>query len=116
MKHLLLSAVALMGMAFTMSGCSSDEEKTNTLNGTVWVGEKNGTHTIKFAEKTFPYDYVYQDGNYKGHDKNSGTYEYQPPVVRLTSLDKETNKMVTNSAKIEGDKLTGDGFVLHRQK
>lgn len=121
MKHFLFSAVALMGMTLAMNGCSSDEDnsKASTLNGTTWVGQKNGTYTLKFAQKTFSLEYVYKDGDYSGRDKSEGTYVYQAPVVTFTHIDAKTKKSTTQTGKVEGDKLTIKGqelYILYLQK
>ena len=98
------------------TACSSDDDTkapTPTLDGTTWVNEEDGIRTITFQGNTFTYHYI--NTEYGESDTDKGTYTYAPPFVNLTSINRETNKVETQSGRIE-DKNLSIGELIYRKK
>ncbi|KGN89697.1 hypothetical protein HQ45_06845 [Porphyromonas crevioricanis] len=115
MKKLLITIIALVGLV-AFSGCSKDDKENDySLDGTVWKNETDGIKTIKFALRTFTFDYVYQNGTYHEEDHDNGTYVYNPPFIHFTAINRETNKTETQSGRIDGNKLIFGELVYTKQ-
>lgn len=116
MKKVLFATLSMVFMMLAFAGCSNDDEGSNTLNGTSWVrNDEEVNVVITFAEKTFKATgFIKETGNPAIQE---GTYVYNPPTVSLTYIDIELGEKITDTAKIEGNKLiyvdpkTGDTEV-----
>lgn len=116
MKKVLFATLSMVFMMLAFAGCSNDDEGSNTLNGTSWVRSDGKVNVvITFAEKTFKaIGFIKETGNTAIQE---GTYVYNPPTVSCTYIDIELGEKITDTAKIEGNKLiyvdpeTGDTEV-----
>ncbi len=100
-------------MVLCTSCSSDDDDSTVSLNGTTWVNDEDGIKTIKFQEKTFSFTYL--NTEYNESDEDNGTYTYTPPFVNFTAINRETNKVETQSGKIDNNKLTFGELVYTKQ-
>lgn len=103
----------LLILTLFMSCSGSDDESTESLNGTTWVSpdDGDGVRTIVFGSTTFSFKIEYA-GNV---DSSSGTYTYNPPKVVLTQGG------VSWPATISGSKMTTDttedgDYVIYYKK
>ena len=113
MKKYLFLMLALVGIMFSFTSCSSDDDDATSLKGTIWVNfdEDEGLRTLTFGEKEF-YGTLSHQGNTQ---TENGTYTYEPPFVKLTYTDKKTKKQKTETGKIEGKTLKVNNIVYTKQ-
>lgn len=111
-KYLFMLLAMLPLMMFT--ACSSDDDtKAPTLDGTTWVNDEDGVKTITFQGNTFTFHYINKE--YGESDTDKGTYTYDPPFVNFTAINRETNKVETQSGRIDGNQLSF-GELIYRKK
>lgn len=107
----ILFLLAMLPM-FLFTACSSDDDENDySLDGTTWINDEDGLRELKFAKKEFTFKYVYENEE----DNDAGTYTYNPPIVSFTAVNRETNKVETQSGTIQGNKLTF-GEVVYTKK
>lgn len=110
MKKILFLLAMLPMLVFT--ACSSDDDENDySLNGTTWTNDEDGLREIQFTQAEFTYRYVYEGVV----DSDLGTYTYTPPIVSFTAVNRETNKVETQSATIKDNKLTF-GEIVYTKK
>jgi hypothetical protein len=114
MKKYLFMLLAMLPIMM-LTACSSDDDDNSSvsLKGTTWISpdDGDGERVIKFTEKEFYFTITYQGET----DSDNGTYTYTPPFVNLTAINQDTNKLETESGKIDGNKLTF-GDIVYTKK
>lgn len=113
MKKFLLLVAAIGCLAFT--GCDKDETNSpDSLVDTVWenVEQENGETVcydiIEFKESTFLW--MGYEGNISNAQYSTGTYTYNPPVVRLKE------KYGTSEGQVKGTAMTIGEKTYMRKK
>lgn len=115
LKHIymkkILFLLAILPI-FVFTACSSDDDENDySLDGTTWINDEDGLRELKFAKQDFTFRYVYENEE----DNDAGTYTYNPPIVSFTAVNRETNKVETQSGTIQGNRLTF-GEVVYTKK
>lgn len=97
MKKILFLMFAIANLTFV--GCSDDDgDAIASLNGTKWVSmdlEYDCYDSLEFGETTF--EWFGMEGDYA--DMSSGTYTYNPPIVKFKE------KGLTYEGRVSGDKM-----------
>lgn len=116
MKKITFLLVAFM--ATMLCACSSDDDSSNSLEGTTWVADEGDVEvfTLSFQKSTFKLTFVYDenlDGKPEETDTMSGTYSLDGSNV---TLEGDGTK---EYGSISGNKMTfstdGDVVVYHKK-
>jgi len=114
-KHLLLMLV-VAGIMFSFLSCSSDDDDAplTSLKGTEWVNndEKDITMMLTFTTEK---DFYFTTRDKNGQKVEKGTYTFEPPIVRFTTMDEKTKKPMTVMGRVDGKSLTLNEVVYTRK-
>lgn len=111
MKKVILTTLAFVGFAVAFIGCSNNEdEKDYPLNNTIWQTEDHNSRII-FGTAGFTLRF---SGDDFSCEETTGTYIYEPPIVKFTTFDDKTDKLTTRKGKIVADTLYYDDNIYFK--
>ena len=111
MKKVILTTLAFIGFAVAFIGCSNNEdEKDYPLNNTIW---QTKDHTSRIIFGTTGFTFCFSEDDFSC-EETTGTYIYEPPIVKFTIFDDKTDKLTTKKGKIVADTLYYDDNIYFK--